>query len=492
MGAALCVLIACFAGWCFHHGYTLYWGDAQSHLNLSRGIIDSRTPGYDQLGNVWLPMLHVICLPLVANNSLWSTGLAGTIPVALCFAIAGVFLYLAARTAYESRLAASIVVSCFALNPNILYLASIPMTEMVFLAGLAVLLFAIVRFRKTQNNSFIALGVFASWFISLTRYDGWFLIPFAALAFGWGRRFLTFACVASLAPLYWIAHNWWETGNALDFYNGPYSAMAIQGNHPYPGYHNWPAAIGYYAMAGQLCSGWPLAFLGIIGLACLIKVARPLGAAASGLVPTLFLCLTPAFYIWSIHSSGNPIYVPQLWPHGYYNTRYGIAVVVLAAFAAGAIGLALPPKWKKFAAVLPLLSIAPWLIRPSIDNWICWKESQQNSISRRAWTKAGAAFLAANYHVGQGILTPSASDDIAGIFCRARIPLQETINVGNGPTWFANTLRPDLVHQQLWAITQAGDELSREILRGGSPYHLVQQIDVTGAPPLLILKRGDE
>lgn len=484
MGAALCVLAACFAGWCFHHGYTLYWGDAQSHLNLSRSIIDSRTPGYDQLGTVWLPMLHVICLPFVGNNVLWSTGLAGAIPVAVCFIIAGIFFYLAARDAYESGLAAAVVLSCFALNPNVLYLASIPMTEMVFLAGLAVLLFAIVRFRKTEKNSLIALGVLASWFISLTRYDGWFLIPFAAFAFGWGRRFLTFACAASLAPLYWIAHNWWETGNALDFYNGPYSAAAIQGAHPYPGYHDWPAALGYYAMAGQLCTGWSLALLGIAGIIC--------AATKKVIAPLSFLCLTPAFYIWSIHSSGNPIYVPQLWPHGYYNTRYGIAVVVLAAFATGAVVLALSPKWKKFAAVLPLISIAPWLLHPSKDNWICWKESQQNSISRRAWTQAGAAFLAADYHPGQGILTPSASGDVAGIFCGARIPLRETINVGNGPTWFANTLRPDLVHQQLWAVTQAGDELSREILRSGSPYHVVQEIDVKGAPLLLLLKRGEE
>ena len=74
------VLAAC---WCYRNGCILYYGDAESHLNISRGLIDSATPGYDQLGTVWLPVLHVICLPLVGNRTLWVTGLAGTIPVAM-------------------------------------------------------------------------------------------------------------------------------------------------------------------------------------------------------------------------------------------------------------------------------------------------------------------------------------------------------------------------------------------------------------------------
>src|SRR5207237_7992201 len=96
VGALLCALVSLTAFWCFRRGYILYYGDAQSHLNLSRSIVDSRTPGYDQLGTVWLPMLHVICLPFVVNDSLWSSGVAGTIPVAACFVVAGVGFYLAA------------------------------------------------------------------------------------------------------------------------------------------------------------------------------------------------------------------------------------------------------------------------------------------------------------------------------------------------------------------------------------------------------------
>ncbi len=85
-------------------------------------------------------MLHVLCLPFVGNDFLWSTGLAGTIPAACCFVIAGACFFLAARTYYASNAAAVVTAACFALNPNILYLAVIPMTEAVFFAGLGVAL----------------------------------------------------------------------------------------------------------------------------------------------------------------------------------------------------------------------------------------------------------------------------------------------------------------------------------------------------------------
>ncbi|MGA8027281.1 MAG: glycosyltransferase family 39 protein [Bryobacteraceae bacterium] len=485
--AALCVVVTLAAVWFFRHDYILYYGDAQSHLNLSRSIIDSRTPGYDQLGTVWLPVLHVLCLPLVGNDWLWSTGLAGAIPVALCFVVAGMGFYLVARDVYESSIAAVVAVSCLALNPNVLYLASIPMTEVVFLAGLAVLMFAIFRFRRTQNRALILLGIVASCSMSLTRYDGWFLIPFAGVYFAWFARdhrwtvLIAFGLLASLAPLYWMAHNWWETSNALDFYNGPYSASAIQGDRPYPGYHDWKLAAGYYGKAGQLCSGWCLILIGAAGVVC--------GAVKKALAPIAFLFLTPVFYIWSIHSSKTPIHLPQLASQGYYNSRYGIAVVVLAAFAAGAIVRVVSPRWKKFALVLPLFSVAPWILHPSQENWICWKESEVNSVSRRAWTQAGADFLAANYRPRQGILTPSASGDVAGIFCRARIPLRETLNVGNGPAWLATTSRPDLVHQEAWGIAQAGDFLSIALKRRPA-YRMNIEVSIKDAPTLEIYERS--
>lgn len=485
---ALCAWVSLAAIWCFRHGYILYYGDAQCHLDISRSVIDSRTPGYDQLGTVWLPLLHVICLPFVGNDWLWSTGLAGTIPVAICFVIAGTAFYFAAKEAYGSSAAAAVVAACFALNPNLLYLATIPMTEVVFLAGLAILVWAALRFRRTQNRALIGLGVVTSWAMSLTRYDGWFLIPFAAL---WFARFsarhrarvlILFGAMASVAPLYWMAHNWWETSNALDFYNGPYSAAAIQGNRWYAGYHDWILAARYYAAASELCAGWPLVLLAVPGIVCAFR--------KNVITPILFLLLIPLFYIWSIHSSKLPIHVPGLWPHSYYNTRYGIAVVALAAFASGAIVCYLPLK--KFAFAIPVVACLPWLIHPSVQNWVCWKESEVNSVARRAWTAQAAEYLAAHYQMGQGIWIASGTGDVSGIFCRARIPLAETLNMGNGPAWLAAVARPDLAHRQLLAISWDDDAVAAAISREKQPvYRERVNIHVKGAPPLRIYRRND-
>lgn len=489
--ALLVILVASAAAWFFRQGYLLYYGDAQAHLNISRSIFDSRTPGYDQIGTVWLPLLHAICLPFVQNDWLWHTGLAGAIPVAFCFVIAGTFFYLAAREAYASVLAASVAVACFALNPNILYLASIPMTEAVFLGGVAVMLFALLRFRRTQEMGLLVLGVAASWSMSLTRYDGWFLIPFAGLGFAlfakrhkWGILVL-FGALASLAPLYWMASNYWETGDALSFYRGPYSPAAIQRGLPYPGYHNWRLAMLYYTTAGRWCTGWPLMILGVIGTVCAVwkRSATPL----------LFLMLTPIFYVWSIHSSSTPIHIPNLPPHSYYNTRYGIAMLPLCAMAAAAIAMALPLRWRRWAILLPVLCVLGWMIQPSPDHWICWKESEQNSIARRAWTQKGAQFLEENYRVGEGVLAPFG--DITGIFCASKIPLVQVLHEGNGPAWLAAVSRPDLLHTELWAIALGGSTTAKALNVSGSPYRVVRVIRVPGAPDLLIYKRklsGDQ
>jgi hypothetical protein len=482
----LASLIAAFALWLLNQGYILYYGDAQAHLDISRGIFDARSPGFDQLGTVWLPSLHLIALPFVQNDWLWTTGLAGTIPVAGCFVVAGACFYLAARETYRQKASAVVVLCCFALNPNLLYLSAIPMTESVFLAGLAVAFLAILRFAATQERRYLMLGVCASWFMSLTRYDGWFLIPFLSLLLArssaqhrW-RTFLTVAAVASLAPLCWMANSWWQTSNPFDFINGPYSASAIQGDKPYPGWHNWLQAAQYYFAAGRLCSGWPLIVLGVLGGVVVLFHKR--------MRPAFFLLLTPAFYVWSLHSSKTPIHVPTLWPFSYYNTRYGIAVLVFCAFAAGALADVLLAHHKLFVLVLPLFSVSPWLIHPSPEHWICWKESEQNSLSRRAWTNAGSRFLSANYKTGDGILMHFG--DLAGILAKSHLPLREAIHDGSEPDWLPAISVPAAFHPAKWALALDGDVVSTALRHSQPPaYRLVLEVETKDAPRLEIYRR---
>src|SRR5439155_17865360 len=114
--------------------WRLYYGDAEAHLNSARRMIDSRTPGYDQVGTSWLPLLHWLLVPLVRIDELWFNGLAGSVPSALSFVVGGAFLYAAVRRIFDSNAAGIAAAAVFALNPNLLYLQSIPMTESLSLA----------------------------------------------------------------------------------------------------------------------------------------------------------------------------------------------------------------------------------------------------------------------------------------------------------------------------------------------------------------------
>jgi hypothetical protein len=491
----LTVLGVSAATWFYGQGYILYYGDAEAHLNIARRIVDSRNAGYDQLGTVWLPLPHLLMLPFVGHDVLWRSGLAGTIPGVTCFALAGTLLFAAARRVFSSTAAAFCTVALFALNPNLLYLQSVPMTEPVFFMALFGLLYCtVVFYQRPSILPVLGAGVF-SIAASLTRYEGWSLIPFVTIYFLLAskenrlRNAVVFGAIASLAPLYWMGHNWWYYGTFFEFYYGPYSARGIYqraldaGMARYPGDHDWGKAVLYFRSAAQLCVGPAVCVIGLVGiLAALLKRA---------FWPVLFLALPPLFYVLSMHSSGTPIFVPHIWPNSYYNTRYGLAVLPLLALGAGAIIALAPSRFQALMAGLVIFAgITPWLAYPRAENWICWKESQVNSVARRAWTQEAADYLREHYRAGDTVL--ASFGDQTGIFRTAGIPIRSTLQDGDNPQWMAVVGRPDLFLKSEWAIAIAGDTVKATIDRAqknGPYYHCVKMVSVKDAPVIEIFRR---
>lgn len=490
----LAALSAAAIAFFYARGQLLWYGDAAAHVNIARRVLDSRTPGWDQIGTVWLPLPHVLMLPFVRSAWLWQSGLAGSIPSGLSFVLAGLLLFLAARRAFSSTAAGAAAVLLLALNPNVLYLQAIPMTESVYLASLTGVLYFTVRFAEDQSwLAVLGAGLFAL-AGTLTRYEGWFIIPFAAGFFFLAARrrrlasALLFAAVASLGPLYWLWHNAFFYGNALDFYNGASSAKAIyqraldRGMARYAGDHDWWKAQLYVRTAIRLCAGWPLIGLALAGGALSLFRKRALW-------PLFFLALVPLFYVLSLHSGSTPIFVPGLWPGSYYNSRYAIGAMPLVAFAAAGLVALAPGRWQCIAvAAAALVSVSPWLAYPRADSWICWKESQVNSEARRAWTREAADFMRANYHRGEGILT--SFGDMSAVYQQAGIPLRETFTECNKP--WAATVAGKLPLNERWAVASSGDKVSQAILRAaraGPRYDLVKTITVKGAPVIEIYRR---
>ncbi|HEX5105063.1 MAG TPA: glycosyltransferase family 39 protein, partial [Pirellulaceae bacterium] len=410
--------------------------------------------------------------------------------------LAVLFLFLLARRLTGSAAAGVAAVGVFALNPNLLYLQSTAMTEAPYFAcGLAAL-YCLARAADESGWLWPALAGVAALCGTLTRYDGWFVLPFYALylllASGkprWGATAL-FLAIAGIGPLVWMLHNWWWWGDPLEFYRGEWSSRAIYdralrgGMKPAPGDGDWRLAFLYYTTAVRHVCGGVLAVCGGLALA---TCARRRLAAPAGL-----LLLAPVFYVWSLHSSGLPIFVPDLWPNTYYNTRYALSILPVFALAmAGLVSLTSGGKLRGLALALSLAVAAlPWLFYPRAAAWICWKESQVNSIARRHWTNDLAEFLKENYR-GGGIAM--SFGDARGALRQAGIPLREGMHEGSGVRWYGALARPEFFLQEEWAITLSGDKLSNALPRGerhGLRYDCQQTIEVTGGPVVKIWRRS--
>ena len=66
----------------YAHDKILLYGDAVAHINIARRVFDSQFPGLAQLGTVWLPLPHLLMIPFLVNDRMWSSGVGGSIPSA--------------------------------------------------------------------------------------------------------------------------------------------------------------------------------------------------------------------------------------------------------------------------------------------------------------------------------------------------------------------------------------------------------------------------
>lgn len=475
----------------FRAGVTLYSGDAEAHLDIARRVIDSRTPGWFQLGTTWLPLPHLLMIPLVRHDVLWRSGLAGSIVSGASMSLAAAFLFAAMQRLFNNAAAAAAATAVFLLNPNALYLGSVPMTEPVFFASLFALLYFTIRFAGTQGWGALVGASLAAFAGTWTRYEAWFILPFVAvfiLIRGGRHRWpaaLIFCLITGAGPALWLAHNRWYYGDALYFYRGPWSALAIQGKTNYPGHGDWRAAIQYYFAAGKLVAGWPAMLLGGAGIiAALVRRA---------VWPVLLLALPPVFYVWSIHSGGTPIFVPTLWPHTFYNIRYAAAFLPLVALGTAALVRSAPPRIARPAAFLAiLLALAPFLIYPA-EHSIVWQEAEVNSRPRRQWISQAVDFLRASAGPNETCFT--GFGDLTAIYRTLGIPLRDTLTGDNEIQWEAAVARPDLFLHTDWAVVKSGDVAQGVIDKArlhGPRYNLVRRITVKGAPVIEIYTRTYE
>jgi hypothetical protein len=149
--AAVAVLVSLFSFlYYFQQGDLLLYGDAVAHINIARRVFDSQTPGLLQLGTVWLPLPHLLMIPFIWSNSMWQSGLGGSIPSMIAYVLGVMGIFRLVRGMLKAGLLADpgtepgknsaatvgawAAAFAYGANPNLIYMQATAMTESIYLA----------------------------------------------------------------------------------------------------------------------------------------------------------------------------------------------------------------------------------------------------------------------------------------------------------------------------------------------------------------------
>jgi hypothetical protein len=155
--------------------------DARAHLVVARRVLDSLTPGWQQIGAVWLPLPHVLNMVPVQIDAWYRSGASA---IAISIASLGIASWALARivvSVTRSIAAAMAGVALLVGNANVLYLQSTPMTEPLLIATCMLALAACIDWIERGAPMPPRLPGWAIVAACMTRYEAW---PISAALIG--------------------------------------------------------------------------------------------------------------------------------------------------------------------------------------------------------------------------------------------------------------------------------------------------------------------
>jgi len=326
-------------------GTSLLYPDAIAHVLISRRVVASPTSGLAQLGAVWLPLPHLLTLPLVWIDGLYESGFAATVVSMAAFVATARYLYLIATQAAGTAWAGVVAALVFVGNANAVYLQSTPMTEMLLLACIAATVYHLQRWCRTGRYGALAAASLATLLATLTRYEGWVLCiaACAVVAFtavrsrrdrfaGVEANLIFFGVVALSGIAGWVLWNLVIFGDPLEFQNGDYAKPSLWASAATdPAIGDWGAALRTYLQAMRYDLG--VAAMVLAGAGVVVHLARTrLRADAVALYP--LLAFFP-FFVYALQSGQRPLHVPEVGGLGLYNVRFGMVMVLATAVFTG-------------------------------------------------------------------------------------------------------------------------------------------------------------
>jgi hypothetical protein len=280
--------------------------------------------------------------------------------------------------------------------------------------------------------------------------------------------FVLFTLLVVAGPVSWLAYNQHFFHDPLDFIRGPYSASAIEKKTAAPGlehYHGWHNpfwALVYYTRTAQVDAAfWETGFLVMIAAigGLMIAIRRRLA------LPAILLWIPLPFYVYSVAYGSVPMFIPQLWPHSYYNSRYGTEMLpALALFALLAVQW-LEGRWsesqpfaKRLMQPVALLLIALNTLGMMYLTPLVLKEALNNSTTRIGFESALARQLLT---LPKGSTILMYNSDHVGALQDAGIPLRQTVNEGDYDSFHAALGAP--AEHAAYVVAIAGDPVSAAV-----------------------------
>lgn len=456
--AALTAISISAWAWFYSQGLTLSYNDARSHLNIARRVVESLQPGFAQLGSVWLPLFHILELPLIGSDFFWHSGIAGSIISMVAYVFGGVFLALLARELKFDKWATIIAVAVYAINPNLVFMQTTPMTESLLLSLSLGAVYYMVKWTKAFNIKYLIFSGLLTMLATLTRYDAWFLFLFMCLAvyvigikkknrhFAQGN-FILFSSLAGLGIVLWFVWNLLIFGDPLYFVLGQFSAgaqqkiVAAQGRLFSKG--DIMYSIFLYLLAVKANIGIWLSLVSIAGGWLFIRYKQIPGRVRL----TVGLLTVPIiFNVLSLILGQSVIHLPDIAPYTWFNDRYGLMVLPAVAIAVGFLA-----NKRKAAVVLVLIVLF-------LQTFIMYSTNQIITIQDGVRGASGdflddvGQWVTSNVDDGLILVAASSND---GLLFIAQKPMSQFISEGAQKYWKTSLKNPTKYAK--WIVMQRGD-----------------------------------
>ena len=221
-------------------------------------------------------------LPTIWIDSFYYSGLAGSIISMIAYVLASVLLFKTCWFVYQKKRAAFLAALVFMLNPNVLYLSCIPMTESLYLLTFLAAIYFFIKFLATEKPQHLVLSALCVFFATLTRYEGWSLIPVMAvtiLLVGWKRRWdyrklegmlLGYVTLAGFGAALWLLWSAVIFSDPFYFVFGEYAPRSSQAlldkEGLLPAKGNPISALIHYNVASSAVCGIIVYVLFVLGL----------------------------------------------------------------------------------------------------------------------------------------------------------------------------------------------------------------------------------